>query len=177
MRQRRLRILTPSEIKALYERPTFTQDERHEYFLLTAAEEEVLDQLRTTRSKLYFILQLGYFKAKYRFFIFDLADVDEDVAYIQQRYNMRAAQGRLDKQTRLKQQGLILHVCQYRRCNDQYRERMAHHAGQAARLSGKPVYIFRRVWKYLTEQRVIVPGYSVMQNLVGQALVFSNTIK
>lgn len=176
MNQKRLRILTQDEIEALYARPHFAQEERHDYFLLTSAEREVLDQLRTAKSKLHFILSLGYFKAKHRFFRFDLAEASEDVAYVIKRYadifsaSFSPSTAGLDKKTALKQQRLILQLCHYHRCNDQHREQIHHKAQQAARVSGKPIYIFRSVWKLLEEQHVVAPGYTVIQNMVGQAL-------
>lgn len=175
MSQNRLRILTQDEIDALYARPKFTLDERHEYFLLTPAEHDVLKRLRTDKSRLYFILQLGYFKAKHRFFIFDLADVPDDVSYVTHRYFDHKPEGPsvadlVNKQTRRRQQRLILQLCRYRLCNDQHRHQLRIKAQQAARVSGKPIYVFRFLWKYLAEHRIVVPGYSFMQDLVTQAL-------
>ena len=43
----RLAILTADEIDALYARPIFTVEDRHEYFELTPPEQTVLSQLRT----------------------------------------------------------------------------------------------------------------------------------
>ena len=60
----RLRILSDDEIDALYGRPRFTQEERAEYFSLSPAEKAALEQLQFINAKMYFILQLGYFKAR-----------------------------------------------------------------------------------------------------------------
>lgn len=43
--QKRLRILGDDEIQAVYGRPCFTDDERLEYFTLSAAEKATLEQL------------------------------------------------------------------------------------------------------------------------------------
>jgi hypothetical protein len=34
----------------------------------------------------------------------------------------------------------------------------------------KPVYVFQQLMHYLQEQRIFAPGYSFMQDTVGQAL-------
>ena len=60
----RLRILSDDEIDALYGRPRFTQEERNEYFTLSAQERATLGQLHSLKSRVFFILQLGYFKAR-----------------------------------------------------------------------------------------------------------------
>ena len=65
----RLRILSDDDIEGLYGRPRFTQEERNEFFALPAQEKAALEQLHSLKSKAFFILQLGYFKARHMFFI------------------------------------------------------------------------------------------------------------
>ena len=84
--QKRLRILSQTEIETLYGRPRFTQDEQIEYFTLSPAEKELLRGLRAEHTQCYFILQLGYFKAKQMFFTFGFHEVKEDVEYILEQY-------------------------------------------------------------------------------------------
>ena len=67
----RLHILTQEELQDLYELPNFTDQERHLYFSLTKNEFELLAEFRSMASKLNFILQLGYFKARHLFFNFE----------------------------------------------------------------------------------------------------------
>ena len=66
---KRLAILSRDEIEAIYGRPCFTKEERGEYFSLSPAEQVALEQLRFVNAKIYFILQLGYFKARNMFFV------------------------------------------------------------------------------------------------------------
>ena len=66
---KRLIILSRDEIEALYGHPRFTQEERGEYFSLAPREKAALEQLRVINAKIYFILQLGYFKARKMFFV------------------------------------------------------------------------------------------------------------
>ncbi len=80
--QKRLTILTTDEINQLYSRPLFTTKERVQYFSLSQMETELLYTLRSIKSKIYFILQLGYFKSKHLFFQFNLCEVEEDIQYI-----------------------------------------------------------------------------------------------
>ena len=84
--QKRLRILGDDEIQALYGRPHFTDDERLEYFALSPTEKAMLEQLHSIKSRIYCILQLGYFKSHHMFFVFDLPEVEEDARYVQGQY-------------------------------------------------------------------------------------------
>jgi Domain of unknown function (DUF4158) len=85
-RGKRLIILNRDEIEALYGRPRFTQEERGEYFSLSPAEQAALEQLRFINAKIYFILQLGYFKARNMFFVFEPQEAGEDIEFIRERY-------------------------------------------------------------------------------------------
>src|SRR5205823_6106393 len=84
--QKRLRILGDDEIEVLYGRPRFTQQEQVEYFSLLPTEKAVLEQFHSIKSKIFFILQLGYFKARHLFFIFALREVEEDANCVRQEY-------------------------------------------------------------------------------------------
>ena len=83
---KRLRILGDEEIDALYGRPRFTPDERQEYFAFSPPELAALEQVRSHPSRLYALLQLGYFKARQQFFVFSLPEAAEDIRYLQERY-------------------------------------------------------------------------------------------
>ncbi len=170
--QKRLRILGGDEIEALYGRPHFTDDERLEYFALSSTEKVVLEQLHSIKSRMYFILQLGYFKSHHMFFVFDLPEVEEDTRYVQGQYFPDFQLGDLDitKVTRLRQQGLILNLFSYHSCDAEQRQALAEKARQAATVSAKPIYIFRELMHYMAEQRIVAPGYTLMQGTVGQAL-------
>lgn len=84
--KKRIDLLPLVEINELYARPIFNDEERMLYFTLN--EEEILaaNQYSHAKTRLYFMLQLGYFKAKQQFFSFDLEEVIEDVQFINKFY-------------------------------------------------------------------------------------------
>ena len=170
--QKRLRVLGDDEIQALYGRPHFTDAERLEYFALSLTEKAALEQLHAIKSRLYFIVQLGYFKSHHMFFVFDLSEVAEDARYVQGQHfpDFQLDDLDLTKVTRLRQQGLILDLFRYRICDAEQRQALAAKACQAATVSAKPIYIFRELIHFLAEQRIVAPGYTLMQDTVGQAL-------
>ncbi|MED0906624.1 DDE transposase [Bacillus cereus] len=173
--QKRLTILTIDEINQIYSRPLFTTKERVQYFSLSQMENELLYTLRSIKSKIYFILQLGYFKSKHLFFRFDLCEVEEDIQYIL-KVHFNGAEfsdfGSIDKKTRLNQQQLILKRFNYRLCDSQSRLDLKEQARRAATVSGKPIFIFRELINYLTNKRIVIPGYSFMQEVVGNAITY-----
>ena len=172
---KRLYIVEPEELEALYARPRFTPDERHLYFTLTSAERSALLAFRSLPSQLAFILQLGYFKAKQLFFPLTFTDVPDDVdSILAQNFPQTSPADMVppSKPTILKQRTAILDLFQYRLCQADERYRLTLHARQAAQLSSKPIYIFRELLLLLSEQRLVLPGYTVMQELIGKAISF-----
>src|SRR6266436_8245357 len=150
-RERRLRILGEDEIEALYGLPRFSDEERPEYFSLSPTEKRALDQLHSIKSRIYFILQLGYFKSHHLFFVFGLPEVEADARYIQEQYypGFELTELRITKVTRLKQQKLILDLFKYQICDTEHRQALSDKARQVAKLSSKPIYVFRELLHYL----------------------------
>jgi Domain of unknown function (DUF4158) len=171
--EKRLKILASDEIKSIYARPQFNYEERVDYFALSHSDLEIIEEFRSIKSQVHFILQLGYFRAKHLFFIFTLDEVEGDFQYImEQHFDSRQIGGItvIDKQTRLKQQRLILELHGYRNCTKEERQELEQKARQSAMVYSKPIYVFRELINYLTKHQIILPGYSLMQKIVSQAI-------
>lgn len=169
---KRLKILEAEEIEAIYGLPVFDDEERAAYFTLSPAERTVLLQLRGVKSAIYYILQLGYFKARRQFFTFSLEQVIADAHYVQRTYFPNFVLIDLDiaKGTRLKQQNRIMAIWQCYLCDDEDRRRLRQKAQQVAQISSRPLYIFRELMAYLTRERLIAPAYTVLQDMIGDVL-------
>ncbi len=83
---KRLHIISANEVAVIYDLPKFTAEDQAHFFSLSAHERAVLPQLHTYTSRIFFILQLGYFKAVRQFFVFKLGEVVQDVTWIQQTH-------------------------------------------------------------------------------------------
>lgn len=172
-KQKRLGILGDDELSAIYGRPHFTHEERCNYFSLSHPEKELLQVLRSIRSQAYFVLQLGYFKAKHRFFTFDIFEAIEDLQYILSMHfenSIITDFNSIKKPARLKQQQMILELFNYHICNAKIRQQLEIKTRTAATVCSKPIFIFREIMDYLLEQHIIVPGYTYMQETVGKSI-------
>ena len=138
---KRLRILSDDEIEAIYGIPRFTHEERIEYFSLSPSEKAMLEQLHSIKSRIYFILQLGYFKARHLFFAFGIREVYEDDIQKQYFPDFQLTVFKVTKITRLNQQYLILSLCNYQSCDAEGRLKLETKAQQAAMVCSKPIYI------------------------------------
>jgi Domain of unknown function (DUF4158) len=172
--QKRLHILGAEELDALYGLPRCTPEERQEYFARSPTDLAALAPRHSRKSRLYGILQLGYFRARHQFFVFRLHEVEEDAWSLQALYfptlSVAFLEWTITKATRLKPQRLILALCQYRLCNAHTRRQLQSKAQQAARVSSKPVYLLRTLLPYLDEQHLVVPGYRLLQETISHAL-------
>jgi TnpA family transposase len=171
--QKRLNILDDHEIDDLYGLPRFTSDERQLYFTLTGAEQAVCRRLRSLPSQVSFILQLGYFKARQQFFTFTFAEVADDVAAVLARHvpaDSPVSSVTPTPPTLANQRDIILELFGYRMCRVAERQQLFERAQQLARLSTKPIYLFRELLHYLAHHRIVAPAYTVMQDLIGKAL-------
>ena len=174
-RDRRLKILGKDEIEALYGLPRFTPEEQNLYFSLSPSEALAMVAFGSFKTRLYFILQLGYFKAQHQFYVFSTGEVQDDARYVEERYFPLikfSASFRLSKNTRLDQQDKILELCQYRLSDQGIKQQLVIKARESAKIFSKPIYIFRELIHYLTDQRYVAPGYTFMQDTIGQALDF-----
>lgn len=171
--QKRLRILSDEEIEALYGRPHFTREEQQQYFTLSPSEKELLQEFRSVPSQVYFMLQLGYFKAKALFFNLAFAEIKDDLKYLLAHYFPQTSSDELrplNKRTNLRQRHLILTLCGYQSCGAAERQTLDLKARFAAKVCSKPIYVFRELMDTLTEQHIVAPGYSSLQDIVSNAL-------
>src|SRR4029077_6484193 len=165
----RITILEDAEIEELYGRPRFTHDERVHYFALTPEERAVADGHYSLASRVLFILQAGYFKAKTLFFSFEIDEVADDVKHVLQQhypqYHDAALKSTIVKQTRHAQQRKLLEL--YAGAE---RAALGAKADQVVRISVKPIYVFQALVQYLETHRVVAPGYSFLKEFGSRAL-------
>jgi len=117
-RSHRLAILTASEIDDLFGLPCFTDENRRLYFDLSVVEREAVTAY-TFAVAAHFVLQLGYFKAKQQFFIYEQDAVLKDLRHLVERHfpDKDLAHVKMpSKPTRLSQQQIILKLMRYRFC-------------------------------------------------------------
>jgi hypothetical protein len=171
---RRLDILTAREIEELYGQPRFTDEDRRLYFDLSVPECEALALGAVhTGTAMHLALQIGYFKAKRQFFVYDLEAVRTDLQYLLSRYCSDRKHARiktLSKPTRLEQQQIILRLFDYRRCDDTTKAELELKARRIAMLSTQPITILREALRHLENQRIVAPGYTFMQELVSRVV-------
>jgi len=170
---KRITLLTKGEIKAIYDYPIFSDEERQCHFYLSEQELETIETLATAENKVCFILMLGYFKAKTIFYRISFRKSHKDMAYIKKfifsgnistselpSVSIRTTNRIKNKiyklfniGTELTQTSLILEKI-----------------GDLARYNIVPTNIFKDLVSYMQDNNIPLPAYATIQTLIGKAL-------
>src|SRR5450631_799744 len=168
----RLAILTASEIDDLFALPRFTKEDRQLYFDLNPVEQEAAAAYNFPVAA-HFVLQLGHFKARRQFFVYEQETVLDDLRYIVKRHfpDRDPAQLKmLSKSPRLAQQQIILQLTGYRFCDDAAQKELERKAQRSVRLSAQPLFLLREMLQYLSKERIVAPAYKSLQDMVGRVV-------
>ena len=174
-----LKLLKPKEIEEIYGLPVFNDNDRYHIFSLTDQEQNALGNFHTLSSKWLFILQLGYFKARRRFYsLADIARADEDQVHVLTRYfpdgNPNRFTLKITKPTRLAQQTRILELFDYQRYGGITIKPVTNELNRLAKIHARPAYIVRELLRFLERVRIMTPAYSTLQNLVEKCIQDEN---
>ncbi|MCC2647632.1 MAG: uncharacterized protein K0R16_435 [Nitrososphaeraceae archaeon] len=165
---KRISLLGKAEITELYARPDFNEEERKLYFTLNNQENAFLSHYSTIKTRVYFILQLGYFKAKHQFFQFDLKDVGNDVKYIFTHFIDRPTydlSGRLSRNSIDQQKKDILSLFNYQSWLPQHKAPIQSHITWLLRYYPKTHSAVRQLLDYLNSSRIVIPTYRTLQDM------------
>ncbi len=169
----RLYLLPDAEIAELYARPVFNKNERLLYFTMNKLELDALSQFGTLKTKVYFMLQLAYFKAKNQFFTFDFADVKADVSYVMSTFfknNDQILQGNINRKIIKQQKPLILGLFNYQAWSSVKVVTIENHACELLRYYPKVHDTLRQLLAYLDNQRIVIPTYRNLQDMLTKAI-------
>ncbi|MBU0967106.1 MAG: Tn3 family transposase [Proteobacteria bacterium] len=172
-RNKRLTILSATEKLALYGLPDFDDFQRIEFFAMTAAEHTLAFNRKGLTDQIYCLLQLGYFKAKQAFFRFSLKDISqEDIDFLLLHYfpGQAIVMRSLSKDEYYAQRNEISSLFDYRLWSDSYLPVLLEKATLLARMDVTATFLLTELIVFLNNQRIVRPGYSTLQTLIGDAL-------
>jgi hypothetical protein len=164
----KIQLLSDSEIDAIYSVPAFTETEQVLYLAFTDQEMVIAKKYHTVKSQVYFMLSLGYFKAKQQFYTFDLSlDHSQDVQYIFKKYfdNNVPISGQIDDKTYRKQKNDILMLFGYNDWSSKYKPQMESHICELLRYHPRGHSALRQLLSYFDSQKIIIPTYRTLQDM------------
>lgn len=165
----RLNILSQEEIDELYGLPRFTDEDRRLYFDLSPAEKAAVEA-RYASVAIHMTLELGYFKVKRQFFVFEPSMVMDDLQFVIAKYFPGKTADVVktpSRPSRVQIQQAILDLFNYRTFDRAAAEELDERASRIAALSTQPAFILREVLQHLDNENIVAPQYSTLQDLIG----------
>lgn len=169
----RIDLLPQAEIEDLYGRPIFNDEEKLLYFTLTESESLATMKYAKVRTRLYFILQLGYFKAKQQFYSFNIDEVAEDAKFVNNVFlnGKSILSGKITREYAKNQRDAILKLCCYRLLSDDTEEQVTSHLCSLIKIYPKYHNALRQLIIYFDQNNIVLPNYRVLQDLFTKAYI------
>ena len=170
---KKLKILTPNEIKDLYSIPHFNHLQRCQYFELNEDETRLMETLNTIATKVYFILLLGYFKVKPVNRRIQFRDSKDDVRFIIEQYfpNTTPPKGLVSKSTHYHITNKILQVRNHKRINVNDKNQLALRIKDITTITMDARYIMDECLKFIYDHSLVLPPYSFFQGIISKARI------
>ena len=168
----RIALLSNAEIDELYSLPIFNEKDRDIFFALSNSDYKLLDEYRTQKLKIYFILQLGYFRATQQFYNFKFEDVGDDVSYLITKYFSQSKSNITYKPHRegiKDQQKIILKLYEYIDWSTGQTAQIMQHLLELIRYYPKGSNALRELFKYFQNKRIVIPKYRALQDMFSKA--------
>ncbi len=167
-----IRILSPAEIKSFDLPPALNANDRKQLFRPTKSTADVITSLRSLTNKIGFILQFGYFKATNKFF--KAGDfLKSEIDFVCKDFNVLLEQinfNEYDASTLERHQRITLNLLGIAPFSDQSKQLLLQEALTLCSAQMKPRMIFISLVDYLRENRIEVPVYFVISQIITTAL-------
>ncbi len=156
----------------LYGLPDFDDRQRLHYFSFSEPELALASRRPGLHAQVYCALQIGYFKAKHAFFRFTWDEAENDCAFVLTRYfNDRAFEPTaITQHEHYTQRALIAEWFGYRLWSADLLPELTQQATQIVRRDVTPGFIVAELLAWLSEHKIIRPGYTTLQTLISEAL-------
>ena len=170
----RLTILSEAEQAALYEIPDFDDAQRLNYLNLTAEEQALARNRANLSAQVHCAIQIGYFKAKHRFFAFDWDEIDvqDDINFVMQEYfpDEFLQYSPITKHQYYAQCHAIASYFGYKMWSKEFEPLLIDKASQILRRDVSPQFIVIELLAFMQEKKIMRPAYSALQVIIRAAL-------
>ena len=170
---KRLSVLSELEEFAFYGFPDFNDEQRSTYFVFEDKEWELISKCPSLHAKVTCAVQIGYFKAKKMFFRFSLHKIPkDDLDFILSRYFPRKSLKTfcITKYEYYLQRESICELFGYNLWSQEFSLQLKTRAQLSVKRDISPNFIARELLDFLLTQKIVRPGYTILQTLVSSAL-------
>jgi uncharacterized protein DUF4158 len=169
----RLSILIDSEIKDFYGVPNYSIDEQRFYFALNDLEFKTVNLIHSRLHRCFFVVLLGYFKTKPVVLSPNYGEVEQDLKFVANELYSKLGIRRFSLTQRQKDRFYlkIFDLLDYQvLATEQRQTQTANHLQVVSQTCIEPRYLFDACIEYLSQHRIAIPKYTILQQLVSQAI-------
>ncbi|MFT3931059.1 MAG: Tn3 family transposase [Spongiibacteraceae bacterium] len=168
---KRIEILTNSEVEELYCVPRFTDAEREFFFELDDAERALFSPRNDAITNAYRILLLGYFKYKPVVLNPTVAEVKTDLVYIRNKYQIpvKLTHAELSSTQKSRIYASILGFYGHE-IYDDAKHQLTDFVRRLSAQIVEPREVFDSCIHHLAEKKVAIPAYSTLQKIISAGL-------
>ena len=167
----RMKILTRHEEAEFESPPKFNSAERKRFFSVSQSINELLAILRTPTNQVCFLILVGYFKAKRKFFMRQFSQAD--IEFVAHQIGVSLLDVNIenyDRATYLRHQGFILQHFGYQAFDEMARAFTRTEIQALVRVQHHPKLIFLETVQTLTRKKITLPSYNVLADLIIEAI-------
>jgi len=171
--EKRIKILTESEVQEFYSPPVLTANDQRFFFALDERELLLCKKVRQRRTRCMLALLLGYFKAKpvvltprYNQIKIDLKYISQDVIH-----GAGFVPFTLDRKEKDRIYSKIFELTGYQGWSscDHLPPLLSYLSGQA-QVWLAPRHLFDSTVEYLSQHKIAIPAYSTLQKVIGEVI-------
>lgn len=164
-------ILSDSQISSLYTAPKLDDDERHDLFFLNDQEKEQINPKDSIYIKAFYILLLGYFKVNPTKIDVDIEAIIEDLTYIQTTYfpDEKFAFVEPSYNQKYKLYSKVFASFEYKKFDKNEYANLQKHLSVLVLTHFSVVEIFDEITDWLRNNRIEIPSYKTLQDLISIA--------
>jgi TnpA family transposase len=167
----RMKILNSHEAAAFDSPPKFDSAERKRFFSVSQTINELLETLRTPTNQVCFLILVGYFRAKRKFFRRQFSPAD--IVFVAHQLSIKPEDVHVEhysKVTYLRHQELILQHFGYQAFDEMARAFTLDEIQTLVQVQHRPKLIFLEVVQLLTRKKIAIPTYSLLADLIIEAI-------
>jgi TnpA family transposase len=167
----RMKILNSDEAAAFDSPPKFNSAERKRFFSVSQAINGLLENLRTPTNQVCFLILLGYFRAKRKFFRRQFSP--DDIVFVAHQLSVNPEDVHIEqysKVTYLRHQELILQHFGYQAFDDLARTFVRSEIQALVQVQCRPKLIFLEIVQRLTRKKIALPSYHLLSDLIVKAI-------
>lgn len=177
--EKRIKVLTETEVTELFDPPILNSHDQRFFFALNDAELKESKKIRDRNQRCMFVVLLGYFKVKPVMLTPGYHQVKHDLKYICKEILPGAGirPFNLTQKARVRTYQRIFKMVGYQRWHEQlHYPELIKDLNKQALAWIQPRSLFDRAIEFLSIHKVAMPGYTILQDLIGEVVRTANDL-